>query len=195
MTEEEVEATAGEETPDAGVSEARDAEESAQPEDAVDPEIDALAEAERERDEYLELAQRTKAEFENYRKRMTVEVSAAVERGKGELATGLIGVLDNLERALEAVAVEPEAALDGAELEGALEQGVVLTYRELRGALARAGVEGIDPTGEPFDPTWHEAIQSLPSEAHESGSVVEVLQKGYRLGDRILRPARVIVSA
>lgn len=160
-----------------------------------EPEPDPLAEAERLRDQYLELAQRTQAEFENYRKRMTGELAAAAERGKGELATGLISVVDNLERALEAIDVSPEAALDGAEADGALAQGVVLTYRELRNALARAGVEGLNPSGEKFDPTWHEAIQSIPAEGQESGVVVEVLQKGYRLGDRVLRPARVIVSA
>lgn len=158
-------------------------------------ELDPLTEAERQRDEYLDLARRTQAEFENYRKRMVAEVSAATERGKGELASGLVGVLDNLERALEAVEIAPEAALDGAEVEGALEQGMVLTYRELRGALAKAGVEGLDPEGERFDPTWHEAIQSMPTEEQESGTVVQVLQKGYRIGDRVLRPARVIVSA
>lgn len=158
-------------------------------------EPDPLAEAERKRDEYLELAQRTQAEFENYRKRMVGELAAAAERGKGELATGLIEVVDNLERALEAIDVSPEAALDGAEVEGALAQGVVLTYRELCETLKRAGVEGLNPTGEKFDPTWHEAIQSLPAEGGESGVVIEVLQKGYRLGDRVLRPARVIVSA
>lgn len=166
----------------------------AQAEDAA-PEPDPLQEAERQRDEYLELAQRTQAEFENYRKRMAGELAAATERGKGELATGLISVLDNLERALEAAGVEAEAALDGAEVDGALEQGVVLTYRELCGALSRSGVEGLNPVGERFDPTWHEAIQSMPAEGQESGVVVQVLQKGYRLGDRVLRPARVIVSA
>ena len=161
----------------------------------AEAELDPLREAERQRDEYLELAQRTQAEFENYRKRMAGELAAAAERGKGELATGLIGVVDNLERALEAIDVSPEAALDGAEAEGALAQGVVLTYRELCETLTRAGVEGLDPAGERFDPTWHEAIQSAPAEGRESGIVIEVLQKGYRLGDRVLRPARVIVSA
>lgn len=159
------------------------------------PEPDPLAEAERQRDEYLELAQRTKAEFENYRKRMVAEVAIATERGKGEVANGLVSVLDNLERALEAAGISPQSALTGGEIEGALQQGIALTYRELSDVLARAGVEALDPAGEIFDPTWHEAIQSLPSEEHESGQVVQVLQKGYRLGDRVLRPARVIVSA
>lgn len=158
-------------------------------------EPDPLADAERQRDEYLELAQRTKAEFENYRKRMVAEVGAAADRGRGEVAGGLVSVLDNLERALEAADVSPQAALDGGEIEGALQQGIALTYRELSGVLNRAGVESIDPVGERFDPVWHEAIQSLPSEGRESGQVVQVLQKGYRLGDRVLRPARVIVSA
>lgn len=163
--------------------------------EAAAPESDPLAMAERERDEYLELAQRTKAEFENYRRRMVAEVGAATERGKGEVASGLVGVLDNLERALEAAEVSPQAALEGGEIEGALQQGIALTYRELSSVLSRAGVEAIDPAGEKFDPSWHEAIQSMPSADHESGHIVQVLQKGYRLGDRVLRPARVIVSA
>lgn len=179
---------------EAEAASAPDADEATQPEEAPQP--DPLAEAERERDEYLELAQRTKAEFENYRKRMAAELAAATERGKGDLASNLISVLDNLERALEAIDVSLESALDGGEVEGALEQGVVLTYRELFGALNKAGVEAIDPAGEKFDPTWHEAIQTAPGgEDTESGTVVQVLQKGYRLGDRVLRPARVIVSA
>ncbi len=155
-----------------------------------------LALAEAQRDEYLDLAQRTKAEFENYRKRLTGELAAAKSRGTADLAGGLISVLDNLERALEAAEIDPAAALAGeTEVDGAMEQGVALTYRELCGALNRVGVEGFSPAGEKFDPTWHEAIQSMPGTDHESGTVVEVLQKGYRLEDRLLRPARVIVSA
>ncbi|HZJ29400.1 MAG TPA: nucleotide exchange factor GrpE [Solirubrobacterales bacterium] len=152
--------------------------------------------AERERGEYLELAQRTKAEFDNYRRRMSGEVEAASERGRAELAKGLIEVIDNLERALAAIEVEPEAAITGeAEVDGPIEQGVVLTYRDLCGTLSRAGVESYAPVGEQFDPTWHEALQSRPEPEAAGGSVVEVLQRGYRLGERVLRPARVVVAA
>jgi molecular chaperone GrpE len=158
----------------------------------VEHDLDALlADIQRERDEYLELAKRTKADFENYRKRMTAETLAAHLRGKAEVAQGLIGVIDNLERALEAAGIDP-GAKDGPD--ESLAQGVLLTYRELKAALESAGVETYDPSGEKFDPVWHEALQTRPSDGADPGTVVEVLQKGFRLDDRVLRAARVVVS-
>ncbi len=158
----------------------------------VDADLDALvADTQRERDEYLELAKRTQADFENYRKRMAAEVQAASLRGKAELATGLIGVIDNLERALAAAGIEPGGEEAPAE---PLAEGFFLTYRELCAVLARAGIESFDPAGERFDPTWHEALQKLPVEGAEPGTVVETMQKGYRLGEQLIRPARVVVS-
>ena len=154
-----------------------------------------LEDTKRERDEYLELAQRTRADFENYRKRMAAEAQAASTRGKAELAGQLIDVIDNLERALAATDIDVGAALDGeAAVEQPLEQGIVLTYRELSQALGRAGVEAYDPSGEKFDPAWHEALQTRAGEEVEPGTVVEVLQRGYRLDGQVLRPARVVVS-
>ena len=129
---------------------------------AVEAELDQLAALEKERDEYLELAQRTRADFENYRKRMAAEMQAAAVRGKAELAQGLIGVIDNLERALQAAGIDPDAE----EMpEEPLAQGILLTYRELQAALQRAGVESYDPAGEKFDPVWHEALQTRPCRA------------------------------
>jgi molecular chaperone GrpE len=157
----------------------------------VDQDLDALVAAEQERDEYLELAKRTQADFENYRKRMAAEVQGAAVRGKVEMALGLIGVIDNLERALAAVGIEPGDEKAPAE---PLAEGFFLTYRELCAVLDRAGVESFDPVGERFDPTWHEALQKLPAEGTEPGTVVETLQKGYRLGEQLIRPARVVVS-
>jgi molecular chaperone GrpE len=172
------------------------AEETEQAADDVEADINALLEdTRRERDEYLELAQRTRADFENFRKRAAGETTAARTRGRAELATDLVGVIDNLERALETASIDPAAALAGeANAEGTLEQGIVLTYRELHSALKRAGVEAFSPAGEPFDPTWHEALQTRPEEGTEPGTVVEVLQKGYRIGDQLIRAARVMVS-
>ena len=157
----------------------------------VEQDIDALVAAEQQRDEYLELAQRTKADFENYRRRMAAEVQAASLRGKAELAVGIIGVIDNLERALDVAGIEPdgESAPDEP-----LAEGFFLTYRELVAALERAGIESFHPAGERFDPSWHEALQKLPVDGTETGTVVEVTQKGYRLGDQLIRPARVVVS-
>jgi molecular chaperone GrpE len=155
-------------------------------ESAVQQDLDALESTKRERDEYLELAQRTRADFENYRKRVSAETQAASQRGKAELAKVLLPVLDNLERAMEAADL-------GEQPEGALEQGILLTHRELRSALEAAGVEAVDPLGEKFDPEWHEAISTSADGAGKPGSVVDVLQKGYRIGEQLIRPARVVV--
>jgi molecular chaperone GrpE len=162
----------------------------------VDADLDQLlADTKRERDEYLELAQRTKADFENYRKRMAAETERAAQRGKSELAEHLIGVLDNLERALAAAGVDPSAALSGeAEAPSPLEQGALLTYRDLHSNLARAGIEVYDPSGEPFDPTWHEALSTRADDGAGPGRVLETLSKGYRLDGQVIRPARVVVS-
>lgn len=158
----------------------------------MEEDLDALlADTQRERDQYLELAQRTKADFENYRKRMVAEVQAAALRGKAELARGLIGVTDNLERALQASAIDPAGEEMPSEPLG---QGILLTYRELKGVLERAGVQSYDPSGERFDPTWHEALQTRAVDGAEPGVVVEVMQKGFRLQEQVLRPARVVVS-
>jgi len=104
-------------------------------------------------------------------------------------------VLDNLERALIAAGIDPAAALAGeVSVDGALEQGVVLTYRDLRKTLERAGVEVYEPTGEKFDPEWHEAISTRPAEGADPGVVLDVVEKGYRLDGQVIRAARVVVS-
>jgi molecular chaperone GrpE len=158
----------------------------------VERDLDSLVLAEQQRDEYLELAKRTKADFENYRKRMAAEVQAASARGKVELAAQLIGVIDNLERALQIAGIEPAAEQAPEE---PLAQGILLTYRELCAVLERSGIEGFDPKGEKFDPAWHEALSTLPAtDGVQSGTVVETMQKGYRFGEQLIRPARVVVS-
>ena len=172
----------------------------------VDSDLDALlADVKRERDEYLDIAQRARADFENYRKRAARETSEAERRGKAALARELVPALDNLERALRAAGVDPDrgaAAAEGDEppseevsAHEALARGVALVYGELRTALERAGVESYDPTGERFDPAEHEAL-SVRSGADgvEPGVVIETLEKGYRLDGQVLRAARVVVS-
>jgi molecular chaperone GrpE len=167
-----------------------DAEDSA----GVDSDLDELASARRERDEYLELAQRTKADFENYRKRTERDTTEAERRGRAGLVRELVPVLDNLERALLAAGIDPQGT-DAADSDGgALAQGVLLVYRDLRSTVERAGVETYDPAGERFDPEWHEALSTRPDDRTSSGTVVETIEKGYRLDDQLLRPARVIVS-
>jgi molecular chaperone GrpE len=142
-----------------------------------------LAEVERERDEYLNDLKRVAADFENYRKRVARDLVSLVARAHERLVKELLPVLDDLERALEAAAQHEEAKL---------EEGVRLVHRELVEALAREGLVEVETDGH-FDPHVHEALLSQPSD-QDDGAVLEVLQKGYRLGDRVLRPARVVVS-
>jgi molecular chaperone GrpE len=142
------------------------------------------ADVERERDEYLELARRTKADFENYRKRVAGEAAQAEKRGRADLARQLVPVLDNLERALAS----------SQESEVSLAEGVRLVYADLKSVLERNGIESYEPSGEDFDPAWHEAMMTRPAPAAEAGKVLEVLEKGYRLDGQVLRPARVVVG-
>jgi molecular chaperone GrpE len=155
----------------------------------VEADLDALAAVEQQRDEYLELAKRAQADFENYRKRMSAEVLAAGGRGKADVLSAVVPVLDDLERAIEAAGLDPEG-----DSEDGLAHGVLLVFRSLREALGRHGVEAVDPAGEKFDPQLHEALSAQPAEGVESGTVVDVMQKGYLLGDQLLRPARVVVA-
>ena len=154
--------------------------------DQVERDLDELSAAKRERDEYLELAQRTKADFENYRKRVAKETSEALARGKADLARQLLPALDNLERAL--------AAGEDAANHGALVEGVAMVRDELHNRLEGAGVEAFDPTGEKFDPQQHEALSTMPGDGTESGVVLETVEKGYRLNGQVLRAAKVVVS-
>jgi molecular chaperone GrpE len=145
---------------------------------------DDLARVTRERDEYLDSLQRLKAEFDNFRKRSAREYDALAARAAERLVKELLPIVDDLERALEAAEEHEEAKL---------EEGVRLVQRQLAAVLQREGLAEID-TNVKFDPHVHEALLSQPADAEE-GSVIEVLQKGYRLGDRVLRPARVVVAA
>jgi molecular chaperone GrpE len=137
----------------------------------------------RERDNYLALAQRTQADFENYRKRMARENAAALDRGMAKLAKELLPALDHLELALKAA--------DGHE---DVVKGFAMVAGELQAALARVGIQAFSPQGEAFDPNEHEAMAQQPSEDAESGTVVEVYQSGYRINGAVLRPARVVVA-
>jgi molecular chaperone GrpE len=145
-------------------------------------------------DEYLELAKRTKADFENYRKRASRETAVAQERGVAKLAKELLPAVDNLDRAVEAAKSNADAAQQGNGT-ATLVDGIKLVHSEVINALARAGIERFSPEGERFDPQQHEAIAQQPVPGKESGTVVEVYQRGYRLGDVVIRPARVVVAA
>ena len=165
--------------------------------DSVEHDLASLIEEARsQRDEYLELAQRTKADFENFRKRMAAENSAARVRGRIDVVESVIEAIDNLERVLAAEGIDPDRVREG-ELAADMPvsvQGVIVAYRDLHATLAKAGAEAFHPAGEAFDPNLHEALQAIPSETVGSGVVVEVMQRGYRAGDQVIRPARVVVS-
>lgn len=164
--------------PEAGLEPATEAE-------VVDSDLRERAERS---DQYLALAQRTQADFENYRKRTTRDVRAAEVRGMSRLARELLPALDNLERALAAV------ESSGKDTEHHLTEGIRLVQSELTAALARAGIEGYTPKGELFDPEKHEAVAQQPVEGFAPGTIAEVLQSGYRINDAVLRPARVVVA-
>jgi len=148
-------------------------------EPAPEPE-DPAAEAAR----YLELARRTQADFENFRKRMARENAQASARGTARLAKELLPALDHLELALKASAGSGEDVV----------KGFAMVRDELVTALERSGIQRFSPAGEPFDPTEHEAMAQLPAGEAEPGTVLEVYQQGYRINGAVLRPARVVVA-
>ena len=149
--------------------------------DAGESELEA---ARRERDEYLDLAKRAQADFENYRKRASKDMAAAGSRARAGLIRELLPVVDNLERALSTAPADDPMA-----------EGVRLVLMDLQGVLARAGVEAIEPTGEVFDPNVHEALTTREQEGAQAGTVLDVVEKGYRSPDQVIRPARVVVAA
>jgi molecular chaperone GrpE len=144
--------------------------------------LEATEEAAEEPENYLELAQRIQADFENYRKRAAREAAAAGERARSGLVRELLPIVDNLERALS-------SAEEG---EQHLAEGVRLVHSELIAVLERNGIEQFDPAGDKFDPSEHEALSVR--EDGEPGLVVDVVEKGYRSNGTVLRPARVVVS-
>ena len=146
-------------------------------------EEEPLAKAERERDEYLDLSQRTRAELENYRKRAARDAAQAGDRAKANLVRELLPAVDNLERAIA-------SAREG---EQHLADGVKMVHAQLVAALEREGIQSFDPVGDKFDPECHEALSTR--DEGDSGLVLDVVEKGYRLNGTVLRPARVVVSA
>ena len=156
--------------------------------DAVELDLEQLQAKAAERDEYLALAQRTQADFENFRKRAARDAQVALERGTTKVVKELLPALDNLERAIAAAEAEEDD-------DHHLTAGIRLVQKDLAAALERVGIEAFSPKGEPFDPNHHEAMVSQPVEGAESGTVVEVYQQGYRLNGTVIRPARVVVAA
>ncbi|HET9103638.1 MAG TPA: nucleotide exchange factor GrpE [Solirubrobacteraceae bacterium] len=154
----------------------------------VDIDVEALSAKAAKAEEYLDLAQRTRAEFDNYRKRTARDAAVAQERGVIKLAKELLPAIDNLDRALAHADTSQENG------EGSLVAGIRHVHSDLIAALKRADIEPYSPEGEPFDPQYHEAVAQQPVEGAQAGTVVEVYQRGYRRGENVLRPARVVVA-
>jgi molecular chaperone GrpE len=155
------------------------------PQQAPTAQEEEIARLRSERDEYLDTLRRTKAEFDNYRKRAERERRATIEAGARDVVADLLPVMDNLERAL--------LAMEGAD--PGIVVGVEMVRQQLAALLDGRGVTEIEAHELPFDPTVHEAVVSSPSQEHEEGTVMAVVEKGYRLRDTVLRPARVVVAA
>ncbi len=154
---------------------------------------DPLATAQAERDDFKDKLLRTLAEMENLRRRTEREIADAKAYAVTSFARDLLGSADNLRRALESVPETAQATADTSLK--ALVEGVELTERELLKTLERHGVRKIDPQGEKFDPNLHQAMFEAPDAAIAKGLVSKVVQTGYKIGERVLRPALVGVSA
>ncbi len=148
------------------------------------PASDPLADAVRERDEYLDALQRMKAEFENFRKRTDRDRVAQRDATTREVVLDVVPVLDNLGRAVEALGQVDEGLVEGVEM----------VRQQLAAVLGERGLSEIEVLGEKFDPTQHDAVSMAPSPAAE-GTIIAVVQKGYRMGDVVIRAAKVVVSA
>jgi len=146
-----------------------------------------LQKAERQRDEYAGLVRQVRAEFENYQKRAARDLATERRFAQVPLAGDLLPALDNLERAIAAAKQSGD--------EGPLAQGVAMVQAQLLDALRRHGVTRIEAQGQPFDPNLHQAVMQQPSAEHPPQTVLQVLEQGYLIHDRVLRPARVVVSA
>jgi molecular chaperone GrpE len=159
------------------------------PDDPEEGSAEALA---KELSEAKDRTLRTLAEMENLRKRTTREIADARTYGITSFARDVLDIADNLQRALDAVSAEARAAADPGLK--ALIEGVELTERSLHATLEKNGVKKFDPTGEKFDPNFQQAMYEVPDPSVPAGTVVQMVQAGYKIGERILRPALVGVS-
>jgi molecular chaperone GrpE len=146
---------------------------------------DETASLRQERDELLDRLMRSAAEFDNYRKRTDRERRDLSDTIAADVVRDLLPIVDDLERALEAASASPDRAL---------RQGVELIHRQLLETLRRRNVQPFTTIGEPFDPEWHEAVASEPANGRSDGEVIGELRRGYKIGNRLLRPAQVRVA-
>lgn len=170
------------------VDSAEVSEETQDAEDAVAKDLEAmLAEAQKEVDAQKELALRTLADMENLKRRTRIDVENAHKFALEKFVNALIPVLDSMEMGMEAAKME-EATLES------IREGIEMTFKQTLDVLGDFNVERVDPKGEKFDPQLHEAMTMVPSPDHESNTVMDVVQKGYTLNERLVRAARVIVA-
>jgi len=166
-------------------------EEAAPPQEAEPAEVDALrrqlSEAQAQAQEYLDGWQRARADFANYKRRVERDRAQMQQDAVARIVTRYLPIVDDIERALQNRPREGEGA--------AWAEGIELVYRKLLAALEADGVKPMAAEGQMFDPNLHEAVMQEESAEHESGQIIEVLQKGYWIGERVLRPALVKVAA
>lgn len=159
-----------------------------QAQDKVEQDLEALlAEAKAEAEKHKDMALRVQADMENLRRRTRMDVESAHKFALEKFVNALIPAMDSMEMGMDA------AAKEGATVES-IKEGVEMTFKQLLDVLQDFDVSRVDPTGEKFDPQLHEAMTMIPSPDHESNTVVDTIQKGYTLNDRLVRAARVIVA-
>lgn len=141
-----------------------------------------------ERDKYLEMARRVRADFDNYQKRVARDMQTERQYAAQPLIAALLPVVDNLDRALESASAQKGS-------DGGIIEGVSLVRKQLQDAFEKHGVRAIAPEGDPFDPNVHEAVMQVPTNAQAPMTVIRTVQTGYMLHDRVIRPAQVIVAA
>lgn len=184
--EAQVAAENSEQTAEKSVEQADEALEQAQ--DAMDEDLTAMLEQARvEADNNKEMALRIQADMENLRRRTRLDVESAHKYALEKFVNALLPAMDSMEMGMDA------ASKEGASIES-IREGVEMTFKQLLDVLQEFNVERVDPTGEKFDPQLHEALTMIPSPDHESNTVVDTIQKGYTLNERLVRAARVIVA-
>ena len=176
-------AAAGDDPPPGESSRPEAAQKSSGPD--LQPQVDALTQ---EKAALYDQLLRRQAEFENYRRRMEREKGESYSRARGEVLLELLPVVDNFERAL--------SSLEKSETDAAgLRHGIELIHKQFKDALTKFGLEPVESVGQVFDPHFHEAVTIEPTDEHEENTIIEEFQRGYKLGEKLLRPAKVKVAA
>ncbi|MDX1353567.1 MAG: nucleotide exchange factor GrpE [Thiomicrorhabdus sp.] len=173
-------------TAEEAVQQAEEALDDAQ--EAVQEDIAALLEeAKAEAEKHKDMALRVQADMENLRRRTRIDIESAHKYALEKFVNALLPAMDSMEMGIDAASKE-EATLES------IREGVEMTFKQMLDVLQEFNVERVNPTGEKFDPNLHEALTMIPSPDHESNTVVDTIQKGYTLNERLVRAARVIVA-